>query len=193
MDKVMDKPTIDTLISNMQLAKQTLEQTPGPDTAGVIATLERLVAQLRTLRERAPQHNPATGIPKPDDGAMIDASTWVSLHMALTGCDRQTAEAQLLARVEGGLVPDADMRFARESILPGPASQPTHRHTKGGLYCMIARGYIEETLEPCIVYRDFREGYVWVRPEDNFMDGRFTALVDEDALPQRIPLKPRKD
>jgi len=191
----MDKTTIKTLIADLQAATEALKQGVPTEKAELVETLSRSVAQLRALLGNALPG--AAGVSamndaEMNDAGMIDAATWVTLRMAVTGCDRETAEAQLLARVEAGHAPDADMRFPRESVLPGSSDQPTHRHRKGGLYRMLARGYIEETLAPCVIYQDFREGYVWVRPEDNFMDGRFTALVDETALPKRIPLKPRK-
>lgn len=191
----MDKTTIEALIADLQAVSEAIEQGASTGKAELVETLGRSVGQLRALLGNALPDSAGTPTmkePGTNDAAMIDAGTWVSLRMAVTGCDRETAEAQLLARVEAGHAPDADMRFPRESVLPGSSDQPTHRHRKGGLYRMLARGYIEETLAPCVIYQDFREGYVWVRPEENFMDGRFTALVDEAALPQRIPLKPRK-
>lgn len=201
----MDKTTIEALIADLQAVSEAIEQGASTGKAELVETLGRSVGQLRALLGNALPDSAGTPTmkepeqkesgkkePGTNDAAMIDAGTWVSLRMAVTGCDRETAEAQLLARVEAGHAPDADMRFPRESVLPGSSDQPTHRHRKGGLYRMLARGYLEETLAPCVIYQDFREGYVWVRPEENFMDGRFTALVDEAALPQRIPLKPRK-
>ncbi len=53
--------------------------------------------------------------------------------------------------------------------------QATHRHRKGGLYRVIARGEFEADLKPCVIYDD-AAGRVWVRPATEFDDGRFVAL-----------------
>jgi hypothetical protein len=55
------------------------------------------------------------------------------------------------------------------------AWQPTHRHRKGGLYRVVARGRIEADLSPVVIY-EARDGTTWVRPEAEFDDGRFTAI-----------------
>jgi hypothetical protein len=87
-------------------------------------------------------------------------------------------------------------RSAAANLLPSGADAlpaATHRHRKGGLYRMIARGRIEATLEPCVIYEGIEGGLVWVRSEEEFSDGRFTALVDEAALPRLAPLPPRAE
>lgn len=49
-----------------------------------------------------------------------------------------------------------------------------YRHAKtGGHYKIVARGTIEATMTPCIVYQSLQDARVWVRPESEFMDGRF--------------------
>ena len=68
----------------------------------------------------------------------------------------------------------------------------THRHRKGGLYRLIARGRIEATLEPCAIYASLKNDLVWVRPEAEFEDGHFDRLVPEDQLPGLLPL-PEKE
>jgi hypothetical protein len=45
--------------------------------------------------------------------------------------------------------------------------RPTHRHYKGGLYRVIARGKIEADLSPVVIY-DNENGETWVRPENDF-------------------------
>jgi len=50
-------------------------------------------------------------------------------------------------------------------------------HRKGGVYNVIATGLIEATLEPCVVYMEQKDRRVWVRPYDEFNDGRF-KLID---------------
>lgn len=49
-----------------------------------------------------------------------------------------------------------------------------HKKT-GGLYTIVRAAKIEADLTPAIVYED-RSGNVWVRPEAEFMDGRFEPI-----------------
>jgi hypothetical protein len=114
----------------------------------------------------------------------ISADAWVKSHMTRTGCDRETAEIALAEALNGWLVPDGEM-------LLSDAPPPTHRHRKGGLYRLIARGRIEATLEPCAIYVSVTDDLVWVRPETEFEDGRFTRLVPEAELPVLVPLPER--
>ncbi len=52
------------------------------------------------------------------------------------------------------------------------------RHRKsGGLYKVLAVGRIEATLAPCVIYQAEAGGDVWVRPYDEFTDGRFERIV----------------
>ena len=53
------------------------------------------------------------------------------------------------------------------------------RHRKGGECKVIAAGRIEETLVECIIYVCVSTGHVWVRPKDEFNDGRFVCIDDE--------------
>lgn len=58
----------------------------------------------------------------------------------------------------------------------GPRFQPTHRHLKsGGLYKILYLAKIEADLTPAVVYMG-EDGSVWVRPEDEFFDGRFQKI-----------------
>lgn len=116
--------------------------------------------------------------------ARISADAWVRSHMARTGSDRETAEMALAEALNGWLVPD-------EELLLPDTPPPTHRHRKGGLYRLIARGRIEATLEPCAIYASVKDDLVWVRPEAEFEDGRFTRLVPEAELPALAPLPDR--
>lgn len=53
-------------------------------------------------------------------------------------------------------------------LLPaGDGWRPTHRHYKGGLYRVIARGRVEADLSPVVIY-DNEKGETWVRPVDDF-------------------------
>lgn len=60
--------------------------------------------------------------------------------------------------------------------------QPTHRHVKRGTdYQVIGVGFLQiENAEldnkPVTIYKG-QCGYLWVRPIDEFNDGRFTAAV----------------
>jgi hypothetical protein len=59
------------------------------------------------------------------------------------------------------------------------------QHRKGGIYSVLAVALIEATLAEVVVYEAHEDGTVWVRPMDEFLDGRFTQLVEptfEDPL-----------
>ena len=50
-------------------------------------------------------------------------------------------------------------------------------HVKsGGTYEVVAVGRIEADLSPVVIYRSDKDGTVWVRPIDEFEDGRFKCL-----------------
>lgn len=59
---------------------------------------------------------------------------------------------------------------------------PRWRHVKGGgVYEELARGHLqisdtEWDEKPCVVYRNVTNGKVWVRPSDEFDDGRFERV-----------------
>jgi hypothetical protein len=59
--------------------------------------------------------------------------------------------------------------------MTGKVWTPTHRHRKGGLYRILAEGVWEPDRSPVVVYDD-AAGTVWVRPKDEFEDGRFEVL-----------------
>lgn len=50
------------------------------------------------------------------------------------------------------------------------------QHRKGGVYTVIAEGVNETDLTPVIIYQAAVDGVIWVRPKEEFMDGRFTRL-----------------
>jgi hypothetical protein len=105
---------------------------------------------------------------------------------------RAALDAALADRLDRGAGP-LDLGVPDEEPLPSDAPPPTHRHKKGGLYRLIARGRIEATLEPCAIYEGAGTGLVWVRPEAEFEDGRFTPLVPEAGLPVLAPLPDREE
>ena len=53
-----------------------------------------------------------------------------------------------------------------------------YRHQKtGGLYIVIEWDvYIEASVTKAVVYRNICDGLTWVRPYEEFMDGRFECL-----------------
>lgn len=165
---------------------------PGMPAAEIRLHMGEMGAQeLRTARAAIAWANAAArgtvrvpGSPAPKPSPRITADAWVRAHMTRTGSDRETAEMALAEALNGWLVPDADM------MLPDTPS-PTHRHRKGGLYRLIARARIEATLEPCAVYVSVTDDLVWVRPEAEFGDGRFTRLVPEAELPVLAPFPER--
>lgn len=56
----------------------------------------------------------------------------------------------------------------------GKRREAEWRHVKtGGLYTLIGRGRIEADFSAVIIYRAAKDGTIWVRPEAEFMDGRF--------------------
>jgi|TARA_R110002094_G_C4854997_1_gene207237 hypothetical protein len=53
---------------------------------------------------------------------------------------------------------------------------PTHMHKKGGAYRYLNDGILEADRSAVVIYDD-RDGRVWVRPHDEFHDGRFSPLT----------------
>lgn len=57
--------------------------------------------------------------------------------------------------------------------------KPTHQHRKGGLYQILhGHAVIEMTMTPAVVYES-QDGTIWVRPQLQFHDGRFTEIKQE--------------
>ena len=59
---------------------------------------------------------------------------------------------------------------------PPPHWVPTHTHKKGGAYRHLYNGILEVDRSAVVIYDD-RDGRVWVRPHDEFHDGRFSPLT----------------
>lgn len=66
-----------------------------------------------------------------------------------------------------------------------PRDGQVFQHYKGGLYEIVATGFLENTEEPCVVYRSLEKSIVWVRTAKNFLESvehngvttaRFTKL-----------------
>ena len=50
------------------------------------------------------------------------------------------------------------------------------RHRKGGLYRVVCVAFREQTMLPEIVYEDSIQPVTYIRPYDEFMDGRFERV-----------------
>lgn len=57
------------------------------------------------------------------------------------------------------------------------------RHRKGGHYEIVQIAYRERDRRMEVVYRAEASGDVFVRPYDEFMDGRFTSMMPGNANP----------
>lgn len=54
---------------------------------------------------------------------------------------------------------------------------PTWRHERtGGVYATLMTAERESDHEPMLVYRSVDDGTVWVRPAEEFFDGRFKRV-----------------
>lgn len=51
------------------------------------------------------------------------------------------------------------------------------RHKKsGGLYTIIGEAIIESTMQRATIYKSLHDDKVWIRPKDEFHDGRFEVM-----------------
>lgn len=61
------------------------------------------------------------------------------------------------------------------------AFQPTYRHVKtGGLYQVLFDAFLERDVSHVVVYMA-ADGTIWVRPWEEFHDGRFVAIEDREV------------
>ena len=61
-------------------------------------------------------------------------------------------------------------------------SHKQYVHLKSGLkYLLIGKGRLEWNSQPIVVYRSVKTKEIWVRPEDEFFDGRFKFDKTVDA------------
>ncbi|MDR6218932.1 hypothetical protein [Deinococcus soli (ex Cha et al. 2016)] len=79
------------------------------------------------------------------------------------------------------LTADGDVHIARERSVqltghaPALPAGPLWIHEKSrGLYAELTRGPCQELDARFVAYVSLQDGRVWFRPEENFMDGRFT-------------------
>lgn len=49
-------------------------------------------------------------------------------------------------------------------------------HNNGNLYEILSIGLLERTLESMVTYKDIETGVIWVRPAEEFFDGRFKEV-----------------
>lgn len=53
--------------------------------------------------------------------------------------------------------------------LDRPQDGQKFQHYKGGLYEIVATGFIEDSEAPCVVYRSLEKDIVWVRTAKDFL------------------------
>lgn len=51
-----------------------------------------------------------------------------------------------------------------------PQNGQIFRHYKGGMYEIVATGFLEDTEAPCVVYRSLEKDIVWVRTAKDFLE-----------------------
>lgn len=51
-----------------------------------------------------------------------------------------------------------------------------------GLYEYLGEAFLESTLEKYVMYRAVRDGKVWLRPHNEFFDGRFEEIAPLSSL-----------
>ena len=51
------------------------------------------------------------------------------------------------------------------------------RHKKsGGLYTIVGEAIIESTMQKATIYKSLHDDKLWIRPKDEFHDGRFEVM-----------------
>lgn len=75
----------------------------------------------------------------------------------------------------------------------GPAAGERYQHRKGGTYEVLGVGAMQAgdwcdavwevsvDMAPVVIYRSETDGLIWVRPVEEFLDGRFTALATRSS------------
>lgn len=51
-----------------------------------------------------------------------------------------------------------------------PKDGATFQHYKGGKYEIVATGFIEGSVTPCVVYKSLESNTVWVRTAEDFLE-----------------------
>lgn len=75
-----------------------------------------------------------------------------------------------------------DAKRALIDRCPAAGSRWTHVRA-GGRYVVRMGVVIESTVTPAVAYYSLETGVVWVRPLDEFLDGRFQPLEPEPFDP----------
>lgn len=58
------------------------------------------------------------------------------------------------------------------------------KHRKGGIYRIVGHAMIEANMTPAIIYESLSgDAGLWVRPGDEFLDGRFSRHTRALATP----------
>jgi hypothetical protein len=74
-----------------------------------------------------------------------------------------------------------------------PQDGQIFQHYKGGLYEIIATGFLEDSETPCVVYRSQLKDIVWVRTAKNFLeDVKYDGVVQPRFKPVLSPIKHKK-
>lgn len=100
---------------------------------------------------------------------------------------REPTQAMVIAaeREHGfveGFAAEAGWRTMIDAALSGPPSPPKRwRHRNGSTYTMVGPALAQTTKGICdydavVVYRAEEDGLLWVRPVEEFTDGRFTEI-----------------
>lgn len=79
---------------------------------------------------------------------------------------------------------DMDSKTRRNACLAG--STWVHKKT-GGVYTVLETGRIEHNLEEVVIYRG--SSGVWVRPFEEFIDGRFSVMSFPDRKYKEFALQ----
>ena len=51
-----------------------------------------------------------------------------------------------------------------------PGKGRKYQHYKGGIYEIVATGFLEDSEVPCVVYRSLEKDIVWIRTAKNFLE-----------------------
>ncbi|HMI09156.1 MAG TPA: DUF1653 domain-containing protein [Candidatus Saccharimonadales bacterium] len=58
-----------------------------------------------------------------------------------------------------------------------PRNGQRFQHYKGGIYEVVATGFIENSELPCVVYRSLKKNIVWVRTAEDFLE-----LIEDNGV-----------
>lgn len=84
---------------------------------------------------------------------------------------------------------DAEVKRVHDDLnarCPAAGSRWTHLKS-GGFYTVILGCVVEAALTSAVVYRSETHGTLWMRPLDEFLDGRFERVGSGSSPP--VPLQ----